>query len=1028
MLRYLNAWPPRPREARGAIQKEGDDHDASQRKHASNRSAPAGHGGGGGGGGVGSPPRRFPPSSQAGARGRLLPTAAVLAALAALLAALPAGAAPGCTPAGTGTFPTVTYSSDSASSIVCDELTGGLTLTVEEGVTIGTQASPVTTHGIYADGGDTWDPLLTSIDADDADDMDSPGANDITIVNSGTIYVTTRGITVGREGTGKTRVEHKGKIVGTGAAARGINVWRHDGAAGTPSKGIEIVSTGDIDLSAATGETYGIHAITQAVAAGRTIPISVDVTGGTIKAGGMGRGINVGQRANGDVRISLAAGGTIEAGDSGIVAIYWTETGTGDITVSNSGEVQAGDDGLFAQHGGTGDVTVEAAKSSVIKAKDVGIVALFNSDKKGTVTVVNSGRIEANTEAKTVDGGGIVAVHKGAGPLKVEHRAGGRIVVRGTFDFSGSFDAGIVASYQPQTRTDAAGDTRSVEIVSAGAIESTLHGIVAEAVNNNGVDKKVPVTVRVTGGTIAADHHGILARAKQHKAGNSYNNGLDDHAGGGKIMVTVAHGATVTAKKDGIQVDGALLEGDMRAQTVIVRGKVMGGDQADGGGDNQADDGTKYAGVHMVKGGTVVIGPMAHVSATSKVAIKANAAGDMTVILEKDADGLVGHIDGQILNTAMTTFKTRTGGMDTPLAVGGMLDRRGQTHGVYDKVHRLKLATITGGHEFQEQEQSMSRLFHDRARVYEALPSVLLDLNGQTAYHERMAAPRDGNGVWARFGIGDGARAPGASTTAKDFRGRALAWDVSQYGIEAGLDFIPGATKRLLLGVSLHARQGEATVEHGGTIDVSGFGGGGSATYRDEAGLYLDGRFLYTYFNDIDLTSRTRGAVQADLSGHGYAFGLEAGKRLELAGLDHVALTPRARFVWSSVNLEDFGDLAGLAGSGRVALETATSLKGRLGLLAETAVGGATLDDWAVDGGRLFGSLDVEHEFAVDRETKASGTTLASEVRATWGRVGVGGAFSWNEGLTTLSGEGFYATAGSDNTDFGGSLSLTFRF
>ena len=923
----------------------------------------------GGGGGVRSPRRRSRPACPAGARLRFAAVGAALVALASLSAAPPASAAPNCTPAGTGTVPTVTYSSDSTGGIVCDELTGGLTLTVEEGVTIGTQASPAN-PGIYADGKDDSDSAYTGVDDDDVADTDSAGANNITIVNSGTIYATTRGISVGRDGTGKTRVEHKaGKIVATGAAARGINAW-HNGAS-MPSEGIEIVSSGDIDLSAATGVSWAIYAQTVAGAVGRTIPISVDVTGGTIKAGGTGSGINIYQRANGAAKITT--GGRIEADKYGI-SVYQLE-GTA-----------------------TSDIAVTATKDSVIEAGDVGILAY--SIAKGGLTVVNSGRIEASNF-------GIQTEHSAVGKMMVTHNAVGRIVTTDATDTN----AGIHVLYNGKMRTDAAGDTRSIEIVSAGAIVSESRGIVASAINDSGVDKKIPITVHVKGGTVAAGHNGIEVKTRRYNQGSS--GAGSDHAGG-KITVTVDHGATVTSKKDGIYANGALLEGGMRAQTVTVRGKVMGG-------------GTTYAGVHMVKGGTVVIGPKAHVGAASGVAIKANAEGDMTVILEQDAEGLTGHVDGTVLNSATTTFKTRVGadGTAMDLKVGGMVDRRGEAKGVYDLVHRLKLATVLGGHKLEEQSQT--RLYHDRARVYEALPSVLLDLNGQMPYHDRMAAPRDGNGVWARLAAGDGARRPASATTAQGLRGRALAWDVSQYGIEGGFDF-PIANKRLLLGVSLHARQGEATVAHGGTIDVSGFGGGVSATYRDAAGFYLDGRFSYTYFNDIDLTSRTRGAVQSDLSGSGSAFGLEAGQRLSPQGLAGVALTPRARFVLSSVDADDFDDLAGMAGSGRVALETATSFKGRIGLLAETAFGAATLNDWTGDGGRLFGSLDVEHEFLVDREIQASGTDLASEVQATWGRVGFGGAFSWNDGLMTLSGEGFYATASSDNTDFGGSLTLTLRF
>ena len=987
----------------------------------------------GGGGGVGSPPRRFPQTHQAGARLRLLPAAAALTTLAALLAATPAALAqtPTCTPAGTVTGTTVTYSGTVGGKIDCPSITGGLTLTVEEGVMIGTQETRLN-PGIFVD-------ARTTSDDNDAD---------IVIANSGTVYSTTRGISTLRDGAGKLRVEHKaGKIVlASSADSRGINAY-HGGEANTVTKGIEIVTAADIDMSAVINNGSAIFVNTISSAAGTTIPVKIDVTGGTLTTfGGGGSNIYVTQYAKGKVAINVAGGATIDSGRRGIHVercrdlrgcesktgdveittakgsvikaqqssylkpghgIDIRQRGSGNIKVEVGGRIEAEDEGVFARHllgTSTGDVTITVTKDGFITGR-IGIDALTVA--KGDITVTNSGEI-------VVDRRGMHFEHRVVGKMKAVLNAGGRIEVKG----ANEGDGGIILFYQGSPRTDAEGDTRSIEIVSAGAIESKADGIVARAINQAGVDKKIPITVEVKGGKIDAGHDGIYADTRRYNQGES---GTHSEHAGGKITVTVAHGATVTAKWDGIKVDGALLDGDMRAQTVTVRGTVMGGDAA--------DDGTKYAGVHMVKGGTVVVGPRAHVGAASGVAIKANAEGDMTVILEKDGDGLTGRVDGTVLNTATTSFKTRAGddaGTEMALSVGAMVNMRGETQGVYDAVHLAMLKTVTVGHEFEKQSQT--RLYHDRARVYEALPSVLLDLTEQASYQEHMAAPRDGNGVWARVAARDAARRPASATTAQGFRGRALAWDVTRYGLEAGVDFIPGASKRLLLGLSLHARQGEATVAHGGTIDVSGFGGGGSATYRDPAGRYLDGRFSYTYFDDVDLTSRTRGSVRADLSGHGYALGLEAGQRLALAGLDRVALTPRVRLVWSTVDLEDFADLASLPGSGRMALETATSFKGRFGVLAETAVGAATLDDWAGDGGRLFGSLDVEKEFLVDRKVQASGTALASEVRATWMRVGFGGTLSWNAGLMTLAGEGFYATAGFGNTDFGGSLTLNLRF
>ena len=986
---------------------------------------------GGGGGGVGSPPRRFPPAPPTAARFRLAAVGAAAVALTAALAAQPVAWAQTCSPTGyTGELPTVAYDG-TTEAISCDTLTGGLEMTLGPDLQLGTAASPLTERGVVVD-------------------ADGDGNEDIVVMGSGTIYANQSGIWLQRDGTGLLKLEFaKGKIV-AGGSTEGFGIsLRHTGEENEESKGIHIVSGGDIDLSAHTSDSkQGIKATTANAASNATIPIVIRVTGGTVDVsdpagstpGLGGSAIKADQYAKGDVAITVekpARLGTKEAvaGAYGIEAWLW-EDSEGDLTIVHRGGIHAGE-GIFARSDATsvekGNITITTEAGSTIVAKEVkeydnideeGIeAAISNAANTGDIAITHNGAIDA-------DGRGINASNSGKGDITVTTGAGSKIAAgkhgieasgKGGVEIAhnGAVDAGHIAIFAIDSGTgDVTVTTGSgSRIVARGDVDDSS-GINASA---RGSAAAGDVTV-THGGELTAKDEGIYVSNRRASA-----------AGTGTLSVTTARGSKVTAGKQGILV----WHQGTGPFDVAVRGTVMGDSAHTSGSD------TDYAGVHIqVKegetegetrpggGGKLVLGPRAHLSAKSGTAIKIDErAGAVTVILEKDQYGLAGQLEGKILNadSTATAFKARAGetGAARTLSEGDRVDMRGETHGVYDKVHRTRLMPITGGHEFKK--LSETRLYHDRARVYEALPAVLLDLNGQLPYQERMAAPRDGDGLWARLAAGDGARRPARSTTARGFTGRALAWDVAQYGFEGGLDFRPAATERLLLGVSLHARQGEATVEHGGTIDVSGFGGGVSATYRDAAGVYLDGRFSYTYFDDVDLTSRTRGAVQSDLSGHGYALGLEAGKRLGWEGLAHVALTPRARVVWSTVKLEDFADLAGVAGSGRVALETATSLKGGLGLLAETAFGGATLEDWTGHGGRLFASLDVEHEFAVDREMRASGTALASEVRATWGRVGLGGALIWTEGLT-LSGEGFYATAGSDNTDFGGSLTLTFRF
>ena len=754
-------------------------------------------------------------------------------------------------------------------------------------------------------------------------------------------------------------------------SSHGIHV-RHFGnqaIAGTETDtgSIRIVSAGKIETAGANG--HGIAAFATGTLA--TVPIEVEVKGGSITAAG--DGIHVENKGRGKVAVTVGRGAAVTSKKHGIVARVDNTSAAAPATVTvTGGKVHGTDDGIRVANEGNGSSTVRISGSARIESdKEDGIHATAGKKSEGD---------EPGNFASEA-------------PVLVDLGAGATILTRNSGGEDDESSHGIhVRHFGNQAIAGTETDTGSIRIVSAGKIETAGangYGIAAFAA---GTLATVPIEVEVKGGSITAAGDGIHVENK----------------GRGKVAVTVDQGVTVTSKKDGIRVDGALIEGEMRAQTVTVRGKVMGG-------------GGEYAGVHMVEGGTVVIGTTAHVGAQSGTAIKANAPGDMTVILEKNADGPVGQIDGTILNTATTTFKIRTGGVDTTLAVGGMVDWLGETKGVHDAVHQFKLVTTTGGHKLEEQPQS--RLYHDRARVYEALPSVLLELNRQASYHERMAAPRGANGAWVRFGGGDGARKPGKSTTSKGFRGRALSWDFEHWGIEAGFD--RPVDERLTLGLSVHHRQGEATVKHGGTVEASGMGFGLSATYAGAGtdglhdGLYVDGRFSWTRLDDIELASRARGKVASGLSGTGFAVGVEAGRRMALKG--PLALTPRASIAWSSVDADSFDDVAGVAGSGKVTLGKAKSFTSSLGVLAETGSGAGAV--------RAFASLDMEHDFSSDRSVTASGTELASQAKATWLRLGLGAAANLDAAdKVTLSGNGFYATAGGDNTDLGAAVSLGIRF
>ncbi len=132
-------------------------------------------------------------------------------------------------------------------------------------------------------------------------------------------------------------------------------------------------------------------------------------------------------------------------------------------------------------------------------------------------------------------------------------------------------------------------------------------------------------------------------------------------------------------------------------------------------------------------------------------------------------------------------------------------------------------------------------------------------------------------------------------------------------------------------------------------------------------------------------------------------------------------MIPRGGLSWSSVDLDAFDEPTTIDGAGTVTPDKEQSVQGRVGVLAE--LGPEDAD------GRLYASLDLEHEFSSKHAVMVAGTRLATEVKPTWVRLGVSGAMSLGSGDTTqLTGDAFYATAGNDNTDFGGGVALNIRF
>ena len=942
---------------------------------------------------------------------------------------------------------------------------GEIGIDIGEDVRIGTAEKPTGLYGAFA--------------------YFQTGTGDITVTNRGEAHGHFRGIAAYHSGSGDIDIKTaKGSVTSMGILAvnqRGGNVTienhgrveirqplrykvdgsdldsasryiqalifvEHRGATGgtdeEPGSEIKVVSSGDLELDTEGWEriaprAYRANGIGIDSRGGQSsvVPITVEVMGGTITAGGRedSHGIYINsQHRGGPVRVSLGGviAGTGPTGSGihvdrflGAVSPH-ASIQESDIEVTlqaGAGIGMDGDGPTVGRHGmrleqrsvagGNIEATVERGARIGARGTPVGgdgVWSQITSHRTASdIQVTNRGLIHAK-------GSGVYAWHQGQGDVIVRHEAG-RIVAgdaEGEFGRLSSNDpvsdlsartAGIFAFHGGSETLTNDDDTENAEIgeiriTSDADVESKGEGILAYVKDLTTGDPSdpvtiVPITVEVSGGRVTAGEAGIHAR----------------NAGAGRITVTVGEKATVEAEKDGVHVEGMRVfasdhaRAGERDQTVTIHGKVTGG-------------GGERAGVRMVKGGTLMIGPRAEISAESGMAVKSN--GKLTITMKKDDKDRIAWIQDKFVNDAdMTTFEGASEG-ETVVAVSDM-----KTRGVYEggMERRVTLKKTTADsmdtYQFKQESAREFREYHDRARVYEALPSVLLDLNRQTSAHARLSAARDGNGGWARVWFGDGEREADRSTTETGEKGVGLAWDFEHWGAEMGFD-VPTSTEGLLLGVSARYRDGEADVERGGRIDASGFGFGVSATYRAEEGLYVDGQVSYTRFDDIDLGSDERGRLASGLDADGYAVGLEVGRRMEMAERN-VVLTPRGGLAWSSVDVDGFDDVKveGYAGDRRVSFGSEDSFQGRVGVLAES-----------VDG-RMYASLDVEHEFSEDRDVTASGARLDSEAEATWARLGLGFRAELDEtGEAVLSGQGFYALADGDNRDYGASVTLRARF
>ena len=729
--------------------------------------------------------------------------------------------------------------------------------------------------------------------------------------------------------------------------------------------------------------------------------------------------------ANAAGRVVIDARSRIEARDTGILA--WAEPRSGSTFGGGGSPDGSGRTAPMIHVVSSGDVTVgEGVMDAWIRAAVAGDDGTLSAGEQAVLDAIAGGGSDALDTALAALPAGYTGAWKtrmrafraARGAKRTDRHgsqgnapgANARLAEEAAVEILDIPRAGIramalshveIADYirggGPDGTLPAAERTVLEAVLTGGDLETALGALSADYTNTwkDGVRLRAQgyssgdIQVDVTGGTIASEGDGVHARYAL------------THDRNGAITVTVAEGARVTGGRNGIFVGGAGLAAGSRAQTVRVDGVVMGG---------------TGAGVHMAGGGLLVIGRNARIGASSGLAVLADGGAVRVVgrngvrsVLTALADG---DGDGELVVVIVDPDEFGEGApriLGRIEEVGGtprvLLQRSGSSESVELRAGGAPVGSGPWDVSVVRDGSGLRvvRELGPRVRLYEALPSVLLGMNGLPRFRERMAAPRTERGGWARVEASRGEWKADSSTTGVEYNHR-------RSDLRAGLDVPAGENG--LFGMSVHHRLGSADVARGGGIKLSGSGAGVSGTWFG-FGAYVDVQAETTWY-EADVRSTAPGTMKKDVSGRGHALGVEVGRRMAVPELgEGVVLTPRAGLVHSRASVGEFTDAVGA----RVLVDRARSLKGRLGVVVEA------------DGSpnRLSGSLDVEHELSGDMKVRMTGMDLAPEAEATWVRLGLNGSHAWDGGRYMLRGGVSYATSG-ESYEVGGGISLEVRF
>ena len=461
--------------------------------------------------------------------------------------------------------------------------TGGISITTAA-VTGGESASGISAQ--ISDAGATGALMIDSsagavMGGNHGISAENTGTGGISITTAAVTGTNSHGITANLRNINATSnidITATGAVMGGGfSAISAIN----DGTGGISITAAAVTGTGTSSSGIAASFTNSATAS----------DISITATGAV-----MGEQFGIGATNTGTGGISITTAAVTGMSVDGISANLRNSNAIGNLSITASGAVSGGEDGIYARQDGNGTVTIDASMSGAIGGTgNAGI--LVTSAGSGAISVMNAGTggsgsraiSIASTGAVSGAAGGIAATHTGDGAITITssnsvtgnggdaisaNSAGGAITISGAHTVRGR--RGIYA--------DSDGGDISIQGAGAtGGVTSTgTHGIQADARGGSGGNINIGGTTAIgavssatgtnifgvyahtsgTDSTVTIDTSGgaIISHSQSIRV-------LNSGAGASSISVTAASASTMAALAINTRLDNSAATGDISVTT-----------------------------------------------------------------------------------------------------------------------------------------------------------------------------------------------------------------------------------------------------------------------------------------------------------------------------------------------------------------------------------------------------------------------------------------------------------------------------